>query len=137
MIVLSKIELDTSKHFNGTFNHIFTESSELVQGSTSTALVVRPKLVRQGTFTKDEVSVETSQHQEQQQQHQQTTRQFGRRDVRIVGGKVLKHSSTEEKDVYAYSDLRASVQRPRDNLALEGDVDYSKQTSGMTILALI
>ena len=117
-------------------HHIFTESSELVQGSTSNALVVRPKLVRQGTFTKDEVSVETSQHQEQHQQ-QQTTRQFGRRDVRIVGGKVLKHSSTEEKDVYAYSDLRASVQRPRDNLALEGDVDYSKQTSGMTILALI
>ena len=87
--------------------------------------------MRQGTFTKDEV-VETSASSQQhsQQQTSQQSSQFGRRDVRIVGGKVLKHSSTEEKDIYAYSDLRASVQRPRDNLALEGDVDYSKQTSG-------
>ena len=60
--------------------------------------------------------------------------QFGRRDVKIVGGKVQKSSlsgDASEEQTYAYSDLRASVQRPRDNLALEGNVDWkSKQAHG-------
>ena len=54
--------------------------------------------------------------------------------MKIVGGKVQKSSlsgDASEEQTYAYSDLRASVQRPRDNLALEGNVDWkSKQAHG-------
>ena len=94
----------------------------------------RGKLVRENTFTKDDSSVSQSSavvaSASKFQSAAATSSYQSQDNVRLVRGKLVKVSAqTDEDRTYGVSDLRASVARPSDNLALEGKVDYSKKGS--------
>ena len=94
------------------------------------------KLVRENTFTKDSTDNSISQStaviaSASKFQSAAATSSYQSQDnVRLVRGKLVKTSAVADEDCrYDVSDLRASVARPTDNLALEGAVDYSTKGS--------
>ena len=94
----------------------------------------RPKLVRQNTFTKEsstenslvQAATATSFATAAASTTRRSSKVFQNKgEVKLVGGRLVqKH---EEQDSVNLRELRASVHKPSDNLALEGSVEYAKQ----------
>ena len=104
--------------------------------------VDRPKLVRQNTFTKESSTSDTTSVRQASatatsivaaaaasstSAHRRSSKEVfqNRNDVRLVGGQLVKKH--EDQESVNIRELRASVQKPSDNLTLKGSVDYSKQ----------
>jgi hypothetical protein len=117
--------------------------------------IEKPKLFRQNTFTKDSAvnaseiaaaSVHTAAAAYGQQQEssssfaaQATASKSWRQNngsIKLIGGKVVKQN-VDSQDSVDYKDLRASVQRPTDNIQVGGSFDYaqSKQDKRSTFQA--